>query len=181
MYVHIFFSPPGAAKTPRAVLGLHFFSFHYKKPPDEDGPHVAAPRLSGATRIPQNPDRCDLRGESLWLTRWLCTAAERSLTMYVCVSWQAISRLSALDTQPMNKLLGFGAKYLNEKHSSWVKEQGGYVRDSLHFLLHPDAWHPQTFTNVMFHLCRRQHSRRMMMTKSSEPAALDLHRLPTWL
>ncbi|XP_029016911.1 apoptosis facilitator Bcl-2-like protein 14 [Betta splendens] len=44
----------------------------------------------------------------------------------MAVACEAISRLSALDTQPMNNLLGFGARYLHEQHASWAKELGGY-------------------------------------------------------
>lgn len=54
----------------------------------------------------------------------------------VSVPRQATSRLSAMDTLPMNQLLGFGARYLHEHHLSWVTEQGGYVRKSLIFFLH---------------------------------------------
>ncbi|KAG7232648.1 hypothetical protein INR49_008270 [Caranx melampygus] len=39
---------------------------------------------------------------------------------------KATSRLSALSPLPANRLLGHGARYLNEYFSSWVQEQGGY-------------------------------------------------------
>ncbi|XP_026220130.1 apoptosis facilitator Bcl-2-like protein 14 [Anabas testudineus] len=44
----------------------------------------------------------------------------------IAVTCEATSRLTSLDTLPMNKLLGFGARYLQEYHSSWIKEHGGY-------------------------------------------------------
>ena len=47
---------------------------------------------------------------------------------HVSVPLQATSRLSALDTQPMNRMLAYGARYLQTYHSSWAKQQGGYVR-----------------------------------------------------
>lgn len=43
---------------------------------------------------------------------------------------QATTRLSTLETLPVSKLLGFGAKYLTEFHSPWAQQQGGYVRSS---------------------------------------------------
>ncbi|XP_008313660.1 apoptosis facilitator Bcl-2-like protein 14 [Cynoglossus semilaevis] len=44
----------------------------------------------------------------------------------IAVTCEATSRLSSLDTLPMNRLLGFGARFLKEYYSSWVQEQGGY-------------------------------------------------------
>ncbi|XP_022604701.1 uncharacterized protein LOC111224480 [Seriola dumerili] len=44
----------------------------------------------------------------------------------IAVTCEATSRLSAMDTLPANRLLGYGAKYVNEYYSSWVQEQGGY-------------------------------------------------------
>lgn len=44
----------------------------------------------------------------------------------IAVTCEATSRLSSLDTLPMNRLLGFGAQFLKEYYSSWVQEQGGY-------------------------------------------------------
>lgn len=41
---------------------------------------------------------------------------------------QVTSRLSAVDSLPMSRGLGFGAKYLQDHFSSWAKQQGGYVR-----------------------------------------------------
>lgn len=43
---------------------------------------------------------------------------------------QVASRLSAADTLPMNRLLGFGAKYLQTHYSAWAAQQGGYVRNT---------------------------------------------------
>ncbi|KAK2859140.1 hypothetical protein Q5P01_003760 [Channa striata] len=44
----------------------------------------------------------------------------------IAVTCEATSRLSALDTMPMNQLLGFGARYVNEYFSDWAQQQGGY-------------------------------------------------------
>ncbi|XP_026182700.1 apoptosis facilitator Bcl-2-like protein 14 [Mastacembelus armatus] len=44
----------------------------------------------------------------------------------IAVACEATSRLSAMDTLPMNRLLGYGARYLNEEYSSWAQQQGGY-------------------------------------------------------
>ncbi|XP_058511702.1 apoptosis facilitator Bcl-2-like protein 14 isoform X2 [Ochotona princeps] len=38
----------------------------------------------------------------------------------------AIAKLTAIDNHPMNKVLGFGAKYLKENFSSWIQQHGGW-------------------------------------------------------
>ncbi|XP_066525695.1 apoptosis facilitator Bcl-2-like protein 14 isoform X2 [Hoplias malabaricus] len=35
-------------------------------------------------------------------------------------------RLKIMDRHPMNRVLGFGAKYLQEYYTTWINEQGGY-------------------------------------------------------
>ncbi|KAI4904625.1 hypothetical protein NFI96_014607 [Prochilodus magdalenae] len=35
-------------------------------------------------------------------------------------------RLKIMDRHPMNRVLGFGATYLQDQYSSWVNKQGGY-------------------------------------------------------
>ncbi|XP_071358229.1 apoptosis facilitator Bcl-2-like protein 14 [Trachinotus anak] len=44
----------------------------------------------------------------------------------IAVTCEATSRLTAMDTLPTRRLLGYGARYLNEYYSQWVQEQGGY-------------------------------------------------------
>lgn len=44
----------------------------------------------------------------------------------IAVACEATSRLSAMDTLPTSRLLGYGARYLREYYSSWAQEQGGY-------------------------------------------------------
>ncbi|KAM9335078.1 uncharacterized protein ABDE67_021609 [Symphorus nematophorus] len=44
----------------------------------------------------------------------------------IAVTCEVTSRLSALETLPMSRMLAHGAKYLQIYHSSWVKQQGGY-------------------------------------------------------
>lgn len=44
----------------------------------------------------------------------------------IAVTCEATTRLSAMDTLPMNRLLGYGARYLSEHFSSWAQQQGGY-------------------------------------------------------
>ncbi|KAM7367345.1 hypothetical protein PAMP_015254 [Pampus punctatissimus] len=44
----------------------------------------------------------------------------------IAVACEVTSRLSAIDTLPMNRLLGHGARYLQSHHSSWVTQHGGY-------------------------------------------------------
>uniref|UniRef100_UPI0037E99117 apoptosis facilitator Bcl-2-like protein 14 isoform X2 n=1 Tax=Semicossyphus pulcher TaxID=241346 RepID=UPI0037E99117 len=49
-----------------------------------------------------------------------------SQTTQIAVACEVTRRLSAADTLPMSRQLGFGAKYLHEHYSSWVQQQGGY-------------------------------------------------------
>ncbi|XP_010901911.3 uncharacterized protein LOC105029994 [Esox lucius] len=52
---------------------------------------------------------------------------QQSSKTQIALTCEATSRLSVVDNQPMNRMLGFGAKYLQEHFSSWAKEHGGYV------------------------------------------------------
>lgn len=44
----------------------------------------------------------------------------------IAVTCEVTSRLSAADTLPANRLLGLGARYLQENFSTWAQQQGGY-------------------------------------------------------
>ncbi|KAJ0012638.1 hypothetical protein NQD34_016972 [Periophthalmus magnuspinnatus] len=46
----------------------------------------------------------------------------------IAVTCEATTRLSVLDTLPMNRLLGHGARFLKTHFSSWAEEQGGYEK-----------------------------------------------------
>ncbi|CAH7426982.1 Bcl2l14 [Phodopus roborovskii] len=39
----------------------------------------------------------------------------------------AIAKLTAIDNHPMNRMLGFGTKYLKEYFSPWVQQNGGWT------------------------------------------------------
>ncbi|XP_012609157.1 apoptosis facilitator Bcl-2-like protein 14 isoform X2 [Microcebus murinus] len=39
-----------------------------------------------------------------------------------------MAKLTAVDNHPMNRVLGFGAKYLRENFSPWVQQQGGWEK-----------------------------------------------------
>uniref|UniRef100_A0A8C8ZPS4 BCL2 like 14 n=1 Tax=Prolemur simus TaxID=1328070 RepID=A0A8C8ZPS4_PROSS len=39
-----------------------------------------------------------------------------------------MAKLTAIDNHPMNRVLGFGAKYLKENFSPWVQQQGGWEK-----------------------------------------------------
>ncbi|XP_061923111.1 apoptosis facilitator Bcl-2-like protein 14 [Entelurus aequoreus] len=45
----------------------------------------------------------------------------------IAVACEVTSRLSAADTLPMNRLMGYGATYLQNHFSSWAKQHGGYT------------------------------------------------------
>uniref|UniRef100_A0A4W5NMR9 Apoptosis facilitator Bcl-2-like protein 14 n=1 Tax=Hucho hucho TaxID=62062 RepID=A0A4W5NMR9_9TELE len=44
----------------------------------------------------------------------------------IALTCEVTSRLSAVDSLPMSRVLGFGAKYLQDHFSSWAIQQGGY-------------------------------------------------------
>ncbi|MCJ8743308.1 hypothetical protein PDJAM_G00092430 [Pangasius djambal] len=47
----------------------------------------------------------------------------------IALTCELTSRLNAMDCHPMNRVLGFGAKYLQDYLSPWVIQQGGYSKD----------------------------------------------------
>ncbi|KAG9472241.1 hypothetical protein GDO78_020588 [Eleutherodactylus coqui] len=49
---------------------------------------------------------------------------QQSSKIALCV--HATTRLATLDNHPMNRMFGFGAKYLKENYSQWIKEHGGW-------------------------------------------------------
>ncbi|XP_035640036.1 apoptosis facilitator Bcl-2-like protein 14 [Oncorhynchus keta] len=49
-----------------------------------------------------------------------------SPTAQIAMTCEVTSRLSAVDSLPMSRVLGFGAKYLQDHFSSWAIQQGGY-------------------------------------------------------
>ncbi|KAM9407410.1 apoptosis facilitator Bcl-2-like protein 14 [Salvelinus alpinus] len=44
----------------------------------------------------------------------------------IALTCEVTSRLSVVDSLPMSRVLGFGAKYLQDHFSSWAIQQGGY-------------------------------------------------------
>ncbi|MCI4389054.1 hypothetical protein PGIGA_G00093410 [Pangasianodon gigas] len=46
----------------------------------------------------------------------------------IALTCELTSRLKAMDRHPMNRVLGFGAKYLQDYLSPWVIQQGGYEK-----------------------------------------------------
>lgn len=46
----------------------------------------------------------------------------------VAFTMEVATRLTAVDTHPMNLVLGFGLKYLREHFKPWIQDQGGWVR-----------------------------------------------------
>ncbi|NXW01988.1 B2L14 protein, partial [Fregetta grallaria] len=47
--------------------------------------------------------------------------------MKVAFTMEAVTRLTAVDSHPMNLVLGFGLKYLREHFKPWIQDQGGWV------------------------------------------------------
>ncbi|XP_032076382.1 apoptosis facilitator Bcl-2-like protein 14 [Thamnophis elegans] len=48
-------------------------------------------------------------------------------SMKVALIMEATTRLTAVDNHPMNLVLGFGTKYLQENFSPWIQSQGGWL------------------------------------------------------
>ncbi|KAG9339085.1 hypothetical protein JZ751_024114 [Albula glossodonta] len=44
----------------------------------------------------------------------------------IALTFEVTNRLTAVDCHPMNMLMGFGAKYLQDNFSTWVKQRGGW-------------------------------------------------------
>lgn len=46
------------------------------------------------------------------------------------IAWtfEMTSRLSAIDLQPMNRAMGFGAQYVHQHFAPWIQQRGGWVR-----------------------------------------------------
>ncbi|KAG8438722.1 hypothetical protein GDO86_005061 [Hymenochirus boettgeri] len=51
---------------------------------------------------------------------------EKSSKLALCID--VTTRLTTLESQPMNKVLGFGAKYLKDNYSPWIHQQGGWEK-----------------------------------------------------
>ncbi|KAI3366330.1 hypothetical protein L3Q82_000492 [Scortum barcoo] len=49
-----------------------------------------------------------------------------STKAHIAVTCEVTSRLSAVDTLPMSRMLNYGARYLEQHFSSWALQQGGY-------------------------------------------------------
>ncbi|KAM5171213.1 apoptosis facilitator Bcl-2-like protein 14 isoform 1-T2 [Mantella aurantiaca] len=51
---------------------------------------------------------------------------EEQQTTKIALCLHATTALTTLENQPMNKVLGFGARYLRENYSSWIQSRGGW-------------------------------------------------------
>lgn len=60
----------------------------------------------------------DTRGES----------EVRAQSFKAALAIDVMTKLTALDTHPMNRVLGFGTKYLKEHFSPWVQQHGGWEK-----------------------------------------------------
>ncbi|XP_058046655.1 apoptosis facilitator Bcl-2-like protein 14 [Ahaetulla prasina] len=49
-------------------------------------------------------------------------------SMKVALIMEATTRLTAVDNHPMNLVLGFGTKYLQENFSPWIQSRGGWLK-----------------------------------------------------
>ncbi|XP_001337969.2 apoptosis facilitator Bcl-2-like protein 14 [Danio rerio] len=46
----------------------------------------------------------------------------------IALTFEVTSRLRAMDLQPMNRIMGYGAQYLQEHFAPWIKQKGGWGR-----------------------------------------------------
>ncbi|KAL0968608.1 hypothetical protein UPYG_G00269120 [Umbra pygmaea] len=53
---------------------------------------------------------------------------ERVQREKIALACEVTNRLSALELHPMNKAMGFGAHYLKQHHTDWVKKHGGWSK-----------------------------------------------------
>ncbi|XP_055974244.1 LOW QUALITY PROTEIN: apoptosis facilitator Bcl-2-like protein 14 [Sorex fumeus] len=60
----------------------------------------------------------DTRGES----------EAKAQSFRAALAIDVMTKLTALDTHPMSRVLGFGAKYLKEHFSPWVQQHGGWEK-----------------------------------------------------
>ncbi|XP_056333860.1 apoptosis facilitator Bcl-2-like protein 14 [Danio aesculapii] len=44
----------------------------------------------------------------------------------IALTFEVTSRLKAMDLQPMNRIMGYGAQYLQEHFAPWINEHGGW-------------------------------------------------------
>ncbi|XP_040293103.1 apoptosis facilitator Bcl-2-like protein 14 [Bufo bufo] len=49
-------------------------------------------------------------------------------TSKIALCIHATTKLTALDSHPMNRMFGFGARYLKENYSQWIQQQGGWEK-----------------------------------------------------
>ncbi|CAI9594795.1 unnamed protein product [Staurois parvus] len=53
-------------------------------------------------------------------------AEEEQQTSKIAMCLHATTALTTLENQPMNKILGFGTRYLKENYSPWIQSRGGW-------------------------------------------------------
>ncbi|XP_016111264.1 apoptosis facilitator Bcl-2-like protein 14 isoform X2 [Sinocyclocheilus grahami] len=46
----------------------------------------------------------------------------------IALAFEVTSRLKALDLHPMNRVMGYGAQYLQENYAPWIKQHGGWEK-----------------------------------------------------
>ncbi|XP_036441072.1 apoptosis facilitator Bcl-2-like protein 14 [Colossoma macropomum] len=56
------------------------------------------------------------------------TWREEASEQKAVIAWtvEMTSRLTALDLQPMNRVMGFGAQYLHQHFAPWIQQHGGW-------------------------------------------------------
>ncbi|KAL6479028.1 hypothetical protein MHYP_G00124610 [Metynnis hypsauchen] len=56
------------------------------------------------------------------------TQKEEASEQKALIAWtfEMTSRLTALDLQPMNRVMGFGAQYLHQHFAPWIQQHGGW-------------------------------------------------------
>ena len=73
------------------------------------------------------------------------TREEEASEQKTVIAWtfEMTRRLTALDLQPMNRVMGFGAQYLHQHFAPWIQQHGGWVSS--------DYTHPDLHTVVMMY------------------------------
>ncbi|XP_040201313.1 apoptosis facilitator Bcl-2-like protein 14 [Rana temporaria] len=55
-------------------------------------------------------------------------ADEEEQTSKIAMCLHATTALTTLENQPMNKILGFGTRYLKDNYSPWIQSRGGWEK-----------------------------------------------------
>ena len=113
--------PPGESASP-AKADIYCFSSHTQLKKDKVLMTCFQDALSYTvvkTITDQFLRGVDTRGES----------EVKAQSFKAALAIDVIAKLTTIDNHPMNRVLGFGTKYLKENFSPWIQQHGGWVSE----------------------------------------------------